>query len=725
MPPDADERPDIDDDGDEPDEAQEHTAKPAHEPAGHRPAFATRTLVNQPPPGATHDAGATVFNVPGATAPAPAPPTGPQPLMSPGAWTWLVVLGGLTIAMFWHFLQRMAMIALNDADWSHALLVPLISIYFIQQRYDRLKKTPPRIGFWGLPIVFIGLFSYAFWIEPGRNDMFQGYSLILTLLGLTLFTLGPGMLKHLWLPIVYLGFGVKVSNAIWNPLAAKLQLLAAQASTAVLQFFSSFMDLEANRSGTTISLSFMRDGAWITGQELNVAEACSGLRMLAAFMALGVLVAYMTPRTWWQRLTMVLMTVPIALLVNVGRVAILGLLFPINPDMAAGSFHKYVGLVMLIPALLLYLLLGWVLDRIYVYEPLPQPQPDIPAKLPRTRTMIQRFNDATRGIMGGAVLCLLVGATYGALLLTLRPDLAKGDFSQKMGMQLLLGSFAVLAVFAWVVRRMLDAEIKQPRVIGRTVSMGLIAGVLAMSVLGLTAVVKATKVVMIKDPIELRQPLYRIPPQVGTWVRVQDDPALSEEMLDALGTRSYISRIYRDTGAAPGQPGATVKLHVAYYTGTPDTVPHVPERCFVAGGLQAVDEGTTRITLQGDRYIPQGDGYRTRSQVEPHEVYLPDKRIDATVFTFASANDPTAQANVIYFFSANGKFLATPEGVRLKGFDPRDRYSYYCKIEVLLPDVADVTTASSRTSAFLSEVLPEIVACLPKWDDVKAGGESQ
>jgi hypothetical protein len=416
---------------------------------------------------------------------------------------------------------------------------------------------------------------------------------------------------------------------------------------------------------------------------------------------------------------MVLMTVPIVLLIHAARVVLLALLYQ---DTVSGSFHPYVTVVMLILALVVYLLLGWALDRGYAYEPPPLPQPDEKPKLPRTRTMIQRVNDATRGVMTGSILCLLVGATYGALLLTLRPDLARGEFSQKMGLQLLLGSFAVLAVFGWIVRRMLDVEIKQPRAIGRTMSMGLIAGVLAMSVLGLTAVVKATQVVMIKQPIDLRQPLERVPDEIGPWVSVEDDTSPSEDMLDAPGTRSVICRLYRDSSTDTAEPGAVVKLCVAYYTGAPDTVPHVPKQCFVTSGMRTVSEGTTRIVLQGDRYVPRDVGYRTRSQLEPYEVHLPDKRIDAAVFTFTPNNDAAEQASAICFFSANGKFLATPQDVRLKGFAPRDRYSYYCKIEVLLPGVADTATATARAGAFLSQILPEIVACLPDWDQVKAGG---
>ena len=78
-------------------------------------------------------------------------------------------------------------------------------------------------------------------------------------------------------------------------------------------------------------------------------------------------------------------------------------------------------------------------------------------------------------------------------------------------------------------------------------------------------------------------------------------------------------------------------------------------------------------------------------------------------------------SNVVYFFVANGKFVATPEWVRAEAFDPTDRYSYYCKVEVRLHGVADPDAATERTAEFLSVMMPEILACLPDWRHLPPG----
>ena len=93
----------------------------------------------------------------------------------------------------------------------------------------------------------------------------------------------------------------------------------------------------------------------------------------------------------------------------------------------------------------------------------------------------------------------------------------------------------------------------------------------------------------------------------------------------------------------------------------------------------------------------------------------------ATDFTFANAGRPDRPSNVIYFFAANGGFLSNPDLVRLHGFDPRDTYSYYCKIEMNFADVPTTDEAVKQASKFMSAALPDIMSCLPDWVDVTQG----
>jgi len=547
--------------------------------------------------------------------------------------------------------------------------------------------------------------------------MFQGYSMILSLLGVVLFLLGPRALAILWFPIVYLSFGIKVADRLWEWIAWKLQLIAANSATVVLKL----VGIDAEVDGSTIVLY---QGLTKLGN-LNVAEACSGLRMLMAFLALGVAMAFLVERRWWQRLIMCLCTVPIAVGVNVGRVTVLGLLYLVDPEYARGDFHTMIGMFMLVPAALLFLLLGWLLEKIIIEDdtgpskkaaPLPQLSPTDKLQSLDPRRMPKVILGST---FVGISLMLMMGAAFGGVLMWLRPDIVSEWVTLPTNLLWVLPVLAaVLFIGAWV---LVGWWAKRPIPNRSMVGIGVCVGILVTTLLGQNTVLALTKSVLIKEAVPLRTFLYMLPSQIGLWEMVRDDE-MTEEILDVLGTRDYVSRVYVNKAMPKNQPGSIIQFHVAYYTGTADTVPHVPDRCYVAGGAERVGLAVEPLDLDASTYMPEGTGYLSETLLKPGTAYIPVAEFDATRFTYAQAQANVRRlSNVFYFFAVNGKYLPTPEHVRLHGFDPRDKYSYYCKIEVGVPGLDDPEEAREIAEAFLRKMLPEVMACLPDWRDVKAG----
>ena len=58
--------------------------------------------------------------------------------------------------------------------------------------------------------------------------------------------------------------------------------------------------------------------------------------------------------------------VPVALVVNIVRVLVLGLLSLIDPDLGTGEVHTMVGVFLLVPAWLLFLGVAEILKRLVV-----------------------------------------------------------------------------------------------------------------------------------------------------------------------------------------------------------------------------------------------------------------------------------------------------------------------------------------------------------------------
>jgi exosortase/archaeosortase family protein len=87
------------------------------------------------------------------------------------------------------------------------------------------------------------------------------------------------------------------------------------------------------------------------------------------FITLAAAVAFLSSRPLWQKIVQVMFAVPIAIFCNVMRVAGQGLLdHYVSTQVSEGFAHQFVGLVMVAPAFLLILMVGWILDRLFLDE---------------------------------------------------------------------------------------------------------------------------------------------------------------------------------------------------------------------------------------------------------------------------------------------------------------------------------------------------------------------
>jgi exosortase len=142
-----------------------------------------------------------------------------------------------------------------------------------------------------------------------------------------------------------------------------MRKFAAQIAGVILEFVP---DLYADVSGVVINVTYR--GVQLE-PPLDVAEACSGMRLLMAFLALGVAMAYLHYRPAWQRLILLCSTIPIAILCNIVRVTVTGFIYILgDPKYAQGIWHDGLGMLMLPLAFGLYGLLAWIMSNFFVEE---------------------------------------------------------------------------------------------------------------------------------------------------------------------------------------------------------------------------------------------------------------------------------------------------------------------------------------------------------------------
>ncbi|MDX2147838.1 MAG: exosortase-associated EpsI family protein [Planctomycetota bacterium] len=238
------------------------------------------------------------------------------------------------------------------------------------------------------------------------------------------------------------------------------------------------------------------------------------------------------------------------------------------------------------------------------------------------------------------------------------------------------------------------------------------------------------------------RPLTKLPSETESWIQVGADRRESAEVEKTLGTTNYVSRRYKEKNPADPANPAFIDLHCAYYTGQIDTVPHVPDRCFIGGGMAIGSAAQVLpLDLRRDDWVIQTDVpehlkgkiYRARlsntySDRPGRHVNLPKgaERIDMRILEFLGPSDgrnPPARLYSGYFFIANGATVATAEGVRLLSFDLTSDYAFYLKVQTTSYQATSHEDLAKKSSALLRELLPEIVRCAPDWVEVELGNE--
>ena len=261
--------------------------------------------------------------------------------------------------------------------------------------------------------------------------------------------------------------------------------------------------------------------------------------------------------------------------------------------------------------------------------------------------------------------------------------------------------------------------------------------ILIAGAVGFRMLVAQLNIHLMKEPVELRRPLDTIPTRLGRWERVGLDSVFPDTLIEELGTRRYLDRSY----AIDGDPKkGIVHVHVAYYTGTIDAVPHIPERCWAVGGLELTrnSEGV-EVAIDRSEWRKQGGRDDARYMVasvkdavtaEIDEITMPRGDIAMTTIEFQDPKRPEVRQVGGYFFLANGATARTSYDVRSLAFNLTDRYAYYCKIQLTKSgtvkgaDESLLEPFKADATELLSELIPPLMRCLPDWPTwEKAGGE--
>ena len=290
----------------------------------------------------------------------------------------LLIVAGAFCLVFHAELARIMGRWVSDPSWSHGFLIPLFSLYFVNQRKTEILATRLRPCYLGLPLLMAAIAFYVFnTVSPSGYAYCRSLAMIGALACICLLLGGWGLVRRLGLPVAYLLFAVPLPQRYYVALTMPMRKLAATTAAALLNLTQS---VQTSVSGVVIDIFYQ-------GQPLepalNVAQACSGMRLLMAFLALGVAMAYLHERVLWQRLVLLMSSIPIAIFCNVVRVTVTGFIYVfVHPRYTQGIYHDALGLTMLPLAFGLYGLLAWFMTSLFVDEDQNTPETQIVTRKP-------------------------------------------------------------------------------------------------------------------------------------------------------------------------------------------------------------------------------------------------------------------------------------------------------------------------------------------------------
>jgi exosortase len=239
--------------------------------------------------------------------------------------------------------------------YSHGFFVPVFAAALLWIRRDQLPALPLHPSWWALGFLTVGIgmrlvATYYYLTYP------DGCSLLFLLTAVALGIGGWAALRWTWPSILFLHFMLPFPGIVESSLLRPLRRVATICSTNALQTCGIFAQAEGN----VIVLS---------EAEMGIVDACSGLKMLSIFVALTVGACFVLHRPIWQKVVIALSSIPIAVLCNVARITVTGMLHELANHESARSFHDDWSAFLMMPmALLLLLAEIKLLDFVFVID---------------------------------------------------------------------------------------------------------------------------------------------------------------------------------------------------------------------------------------------------------------------------------------------------------------------------------------------------------------------
>jgi exosortase len=315
------------------------------------------------------------------------------------------VLAGLLAVVYAPTLAWMAGRWRTDPFYSHGPLVPVVTAALLWSRRRRLRLDPAL-----RPLGIAALAAAAVLHLLGVRLLFEflsSLSLIAALGAVAILAGGRPLLAACAFPLGYLLFAVPLPMILLQQISLPLQLFSSAGARAAL---------------AGLGCAVQRQGVLLVFPKftLAVADACSGLRSLLTVLAVASLAAHLARAPLGRKALLVALSSVAALLVNVLRITLAGLIgLAFDGETACLLFEKYSGYFFF--ALV-------VLSTLAVFKALVPPGPPEAEESPPPADPVPAKVLATK-VLAPLLAALLPLAGLATVLRTQRSTASPADFA--------------------------------------------------------------------------------------------------------------------------------------------------------------------------------------------------------------------------------------------------------------------------------------------------------
>ncbi len=275
----------------------------------------------------------------------------------------VLLLVAITIWSYGPTIASLARAWQRNEDYSACLIVPLIAAFLVWRERRAIEQCPLVPSWWGgIALLLLAEVGGIYLFLAGGQPSLERYLVVFAVAGLVLLIGGWSLFGRVLGILLFLFLMVPLPGRVHNLISLPLQSIATAGAVFLLEAFGT----SVSQHGNVVVLD--------SSTPLEVAEACSGLRMLIAFVIAAALIAYLVKRPRWQKAILLVSSIPVAVICNVIRIFVTAMLMLyVGSEVGQKFFHDIGGFVMI--AIAVSLLFGEIrlMDRLIVSESSPQP----------------------------------------------------------------------------------------------------------------------------------------------------------------------------------------------------------------------------------------------------------------------------------------------------------------------------------------------------------------